>query len=439
MRKLIINVIFFILISSKVSYAGISLIRDAQIEDFLYRISAPIFRAANLEGQITIYIINDEAINAFVAGGKNIFINSGTISFADDPLGLIGIIAHETGHITGSHLARMSVDIGSIKKQLALGYILGIATALAGSPDAGQALILGTSHVGERTFFSHSTKHEEAADEAALKFLDTAEISSKGLLEFFKEIRGAEKIYFDKINPYTRTHPLTKDRIERISSHVSESKNSVLELSYDILEEYNMIKGKLIGFLEDPEKILENYDSGTDLGIIATSVAEHRLGKSERAVRLLNLLRNSKHDPYILELKGQILYESGNSKQAFELFNKVEKLLPNQPLIKIQYASVILSLDDPQYFPIAIDKLKIALLAEKENAQAWKILAELYSKIKNHGLVNLSLAEAHLLSEKYSLAIKHAKKAIEILDKNNDSQDIIRANDIIFFAKEKLK
>lgn len=430
------TVIFFTLVN--ICYANISLIRDAQTESFLHKISAPIFKAANLQDQINIYIINDPSINAFVAGGKNIFINSGTISFSGDPLGLIGIIAHETGHITGSHLARMSIDIGKIKKQLALGYILGITTAIIGNPDAGQALILGSSHVGERKFFSYSTKHEEAADEAALKFLDTAQISSKGLLEFFKEIRGAEKIYFDKINPYTRTHPLTKNRIERIFLHTSQS-TSYKDLSDDIQQEYNIIKGKLTGFLEDPEQILENYDDSNNIGIIALSIAKHRLGMSRDAIKELNKLTTYFNNPYILELKGQIYYESGEARKAFNIFTKLDKLLPDQPLIKIEYASVILSLNNKKFFPLAIEQLNTALLTEQDNIHAWKILAELYSKTDNLGLMNLSLAEVNLLLEKYKLAIQYAKKAKQILEEENNLKNITRVSDIIIFAKDNLK
>lgn len=435
-KKLFLQIIFVTVILIHSSYAGISLIRDAQTEEFLYKISNPIFRAANLDGQITMYIINDESINAFVAGGKNIFMNSGTISFADDPLGLIGIIAHEIGHITGSHLARMSVDIGSIKKQLALGYILGIATAIAGSPDAGQAVILGTSHVGERTFFSHSIRHEESADEAALKFLDNAQISSTGLLEFFKEIRSAEKIYFDTINPYTRTHPLTKNRIERIATHASNSIYKDYQVSDEILEEYNIIKGKLIGFLQEPEKVLDNYDDSNNMGIIAIAVAQHRLGRSNDAIKTLSKLNDLANTPYMLELKGQIYYESGESQKAFNIFSELITSLPDQPLIKIEYAAVILSLNNDNYFPLAIKELNSALLKEKDNFQAWKTLVELYSKTQNQGMMNLSLAEANLLSEEYGLAIRHAKKAKEILKDN--SKAMVRASDIIEYAIKKL-
>ena len=419
--------------------AQMSMIRDAQIENYLYKISDPIFSAANLKDQVKFYIIHDNNINAFVAGGKNIFINSGIISFSDSPLGLIGVIAHETGHIKGGHLARMSVDVNQIQKQLSLGYILGIATAILGSPDAGQAIILGSSHAGQRQFFSHSIKHEEAADEIALKLLDKSKINPVGLVDFFKEIRDMEKIYFDQIDPYTRTHPLTKDRINRIALHAEEYADTYVGLTPDLLSEFNIIKGKLIGFLEDPEKTLQNHKSKSNLDIMARAVAYHRLGKSDIAIEMLGQLKGYKDNPYILELIGQIYYESGQSKYAFNIFKKLDKILPDEPLIKIQYASVILALNDPRYFSLAIKKVNIALFNEKENLQAWRVLAELYSKLDNKGMMYLAIAETELISQNYAAALAAAHKAKEILKANEDIEALLRIKDVIMFAEKKQK
>ena len=434
------NNLFFIIFACKIITfvilplplnATISLIRDTQIENYLYKISTPIFKAANLSGQINIYIINDNNINAFVAGGKNIFINTGTITYSDNPLGLIGIIAHETGHITGSHLARMSIEVKNIKKQLALGYILGIATLISGQAEAGQALILGSDHIGQRKFFSYSTKHEEAADEAALQYLDQAKISSSGLLEFFQEIKNIEKIYFDQINPYTRTHPLTKNRINRVKNHHLSSiyKNSSLDKG--LINEYFIIKGKLIGFLQPPNIVIKNYQNNTNMDKIARAIAMHRLGNTDIAIEILNNI-STPANPYITELKGQFYYESGNLKQALRIFKYVDNLLPNEPLIEIQLAATILNINDPKLFPFAIKKLHSALLKDNNNIQGWQILANLYYKTNKIALQYIALAEIKLLMQEYEKAITYANKAKKTTDKNI----IIKAQDIINYAKK---
>lgn len=423
-------ILSFLLITPYYLYAEIRLIRDTQIEKFLYKISDPIFKAANLSGQVKLYIINDPNINAFVAGGKNIFLNTGTITSTNNSLGLVGIIAHETAHIAAGHLARMSIEMKDISKQLALGYILGIATLLSGQAEAGQALILGSDHIGQRKFFSYSTKHEEAADEAALQYLDQTHISSQGLLDFFQQISDLEKIYFDQINPYTRTHPLTKNRINRIKTHNILSKYKDNSLSKEINDEYLIIKGKLIGFLDKPEIILKKYQNNNNMDKIARAIAMHRLGNSAQAIKILENI-TTKEQIYILELIGQFYYEIANLTKALEIFTKIDRLLPNQPLIEIQLASIIVNLDNAKLFSLAINKLNSALLKEKENIYGWNLLASLYSKKNNISLKNLCLAEISLLKENYLQAIEYAKKA----QKNAANNILIRTNDIINYAK----
>ncbi len=417
---------------------AISLIRDAQTENFIEDLIRPILVAANLEGQVKLYIVNDPSINAFVAGGKNIFINTGTITYGNSPLGLIGVLAHETGHITGGHLARMSLDLKQVNQQMALGYLLGIATALIGNADAGQALILGSSHAAERQFYSFSTKHEEAADEAALKFLDEAGVSAKGLLEFFKNIKANERIYFDTINPYTRTHPLTSARISRISEHLNNSEYSEVFLSPELNKQYQLIKTKLLAFLEPAEEVLRNYDTETENGKLAHIIANHRLGNSKVALKIFETLKN-KADPYMQALKGQIFYESGQANEAVAVLGQVIKKLPDEALIKVQYGAAVVSSKNAKLYRQGINQLKFALITETDNVQAWNFLGQLYNRNQQEGLSFLALAEAEYIRTNYPLAIKYAERAKKILEKKGDIVNLSRAKQIIKNAKEEVK
>jgi len=436
LKKLFLTTLAIFTLFSARPALSLSLIRDAQTESYLKKISKPIFVAAGLDNQIDLYIVNEDSINAFVAGGKNIFINTGTITYADSPLGLIGILAHETGHITGSHLARMSIDLQKINTQMALGYILGIATAVAGRADAGQAVLLGSSHIGERQFYSFSTKHEEAADEAALKFLDEAQISAQGLLDFFKEIKSNEKLYSDSINPYTRTHPLTSNRILRISEHLESSPYAKANLNEEWLSEFLLIKVKIEAFLKDPSTILDLYDTDTELGKLAVLIAKHRLGMSDDALRIFATLKNN-NTPYMQELKGQIEYESGRASAAVKTLTEVEKKLPDIALIKIELAAAIISAQNPELYDSAIDKLNTALIAERENVMGWRFLSKLYNETGNIGLSMLALAESEFFSGNYGAAIKYADRAKDELDGSGNDEALLRADDIIKTAQKK--
>jgi predicted Zn-dependent protease len=430
----IFYIALFCLIFTNTSSAG-GLIRDAQTERFLYKISNPIFKSAGLDSQIKLHIINDNSINAFVSGGKNIYINTGTILLFKDPLGLLGVIAHETGHVSGSHLARQSIDIERLNKQMALGMILGIGAALGGSPEAAQAVILGNSHIAERQFYSFTKKHEESADEAALRYLDANQVSSTGLLDFFKEIKSLERSYTDDINPYTRTHPLTESRISRVSNHIKESSYSKLPYDSKLSSEFEIIYAKINSFLNNPQKILSQYKLDNDAGKIAHIIALHRLGRTEDSLNLFKRLEKNRRNPYIRELKAQIYYESGQAKRSVGLFREVNKELPDEPLIKIQLASAIISLGELRYFPEAIESVNLALLGETNNALYWRTLAELHGKLEEKAMSFLALAEASYHSDKMPLAIKYAKKAKKLFKEDNNQKHLLRIEDIIKLAK----
>ena len=179
--------IFFL---AKNSFAGVSLIRDAETEKFLHELSDPIFRAADLDVQnIKIYIVNDNSINAFVSGGQNVFINTGLILKFRTPDALIGVIAHETGHIAAGHLARSSEGAEQAQGAMLLSYLLGIGAAVAGSPEAGIALISGGSGSAQRLYMKFTRTQEEAADQHAIEYLDKMKYPADGLiklLEFFE-------------------------------------------------------------------------------------------------------------------------------------------------------------------------------------------------------------------------------------------------------------
>jgi len=428
--------LLLLIITIKQSFA-ISLIRDSQTENFLKNISTPIFKAANLNSDIKIHIINDNSINAFVTNGNNIFINTGTITYSDNPLGLIGVIAHETGHITGNHIAKINIDMQEINKKMALGYILGLATAIGGNIEAGQAIMLGNNHIAERNLFKYSVKHEESADETALILLDKCQISSVGLLNFFKKIRNQEKIYSETINPFTRTHPLSSNRISRIEKHIKESPFSTKKLNAQIYSEYQIIKAKLEAFLGNPEEILEKYNQDTEQALIARIIAHHRLGESNKSLKLFE--KTNKNNPYIKELKGQILYESGQAKESMKIFLNLTKKLPNDPLLKIELAGAVISAKSQENYQRAIDELNKSILLEQENVMAWEFLAKLYHHTNNKLMSFYALAESSFHKNNYDLSIKYANKAKELLKNDSNPNLLLKIEELIKVNNKKIK
>jgi predicted Zn-dependent protease len=426
--------------------SAIGLIRDTEIENTLRIYSDPIFEKAGLTpSSINIYIVNEDTINAFVMGGSNIFIDTGLLLRSETPEMLIGVIAHETGHIAGGHLVRTTAEVERAQMQALLGTLLGAAAMAGGAGDVGAAVLSGSQNVAMRSMYSFTRANEEAADQAALRYLDSLGISASGMLELFEILRKQEyrKIGSDS-DPYTRTHPLTKERIMHIRSHAEQSTipAGTAPTRYTALQ--RRMLGKLEGFLDDPRRVLERYPP-TDTSIrarYARAVAHHRLIEPDEAVAEMDaLLAQSPDDPYFNELKGQILFESGRIAEARAAYAKAAQLLPNAPLIRTELGRVLLASEQPSDLPAAISALEYATSADKSNPQAWRLLATAYGRDKRLGQSHLALAEEAVLINNPDQAIAQLDIANNHIQAGTPAQ--LRAQDLrqqaLKLRKEKQK
>lgn len=440
-----LKIIFFIFTFLLPSFAlaNLKVIRDSETENFLRQVSDPIFIQAGLDPEsIQIHIVNDNNLNAFVAGGRNLFINSGLIIRAESLDALIGVIAHETGHIAGGHLAKLTNESEAVSASMAVGYILGIATALSGSPDVGQALLLGSSHVAERSMLSFSRNHEDAADEAALKYMHNLKIDPNGMLDFFEQIKTQEA--FSSVNDiYTRSHPLTNARILRIKSRIAQYGDINYSYFNDFeLENFKLIQTKLECFLvKDPERLIQDYNSNEFYDWYGRAILYHRIGDMQNALKNINFLITKFPDNrYFIETKAQFYYENGNALKALEFYQITSDMAPKDVLVKIQIAESIISLENSELYPRAINELNEAILIEHDSVIAWNKLSLLYKRQNKDALSKLSLAEAKYYSGNYEQAKLLSETAIEDFEKQeNQSRNIQRAKEIIEFANRNIK
>ena len=427
----------------KISFAEASLIRDAETEKFLHNLADPIFRAANLNPEnIKIYIINDDSINAFVSGGQNVFINTGLIRKYKKPDALIGVIAHETGHIAAGHLARASEEMQKTQNSLLLTYLLGIGAAIGGSPEAGQAIILGGSNSVEKLYMKYNRGQEEAADLHALEYLDKISYPADGLvnlLEFFqREMIG----YQGQIDEYAMSHPVSKKRINAIKAFSLNKNYSDKKINQPLQETMDRVLAKLEAFMENPDEILKKYQNqNSELANYSKSIAYFRKGNSSESLNLLNeIINKNSKDGFLFELKGQILFESGQITESIIAYNQALKLLgpTDAAQTKIAFASAILSLskNDEDLIKIAIKNLSDAKKYEGDNTLLFKQLASAYSKINDEGRSFLALAEFNFLRGDEEKTTKYAKKAKEKLPKTA-TEELLRADDLLDLTKKK--
>lgn len=418
-----------------------SLIRDAEIEQTLRDYADPVFEKAGLTpSSISIYIVNDDAINAFVMGGSNVFINTGLILQCPNPEMLIGVIAHETGHIAGGHLVRSVQAAEKAQIQAMIGMLLGAAAIAGGAGDVGAAVLSGGQNIAMRSMITFTRANEEAADQTALNILDQLGISASGMLQTFEILRKQENSINTTSDPYLRTHPLNKDRIMHVRNHVQQSSIPPGTVPGRFMAEHQRMLGKLEGFLGDTKEVLFRYpESDTSTrAYYARAVAYFRQAETDKAIREMDiLLKTAPNDPFFNELKGQIEFESGRIRPAVDSYRKAVSLLPVSSLIKVEYGRALLATEDNAALPQAIMNLEAATAGEKDNPSAWRLLATAYGRSGQMGLSHLALAEEALTLNDPDLALQQLELAKP--DIGIGTPAYLRAEDLRAQAKDRRK
>jgi predicted Zn-dependent protease len=412
------------------------LIRDTEIEHTLRRFTAPIFRAAGLVPEnVNLFIVQDPSLNAYVAGGSNIFIHTGLMIHSDHPALLIGVMAHEAGHIAGGHLAQGSEQLANAHISTILTYVLGALAAAGGGGEVGSAVMSAGQHLAQRNLLSFTRRNEQAADQAALQYLERAGMSASGLLELLQQLRVRETVYRNKIDPYALTHPLSKERVAHIRSSLLQSDVKEGGVPSEFLPWHTRMRAKLQGFLQKPQTTLEQYPASDQslAARYARAVAYHRLSELENSLKEIDaLLAESPQDPYFLELKGQVLSESSRHAKALQYYAQAAEILPDAALIRAAYGRELMAQQSPQY-QAALTELKQASMLEPRNSMVWKLLADCYQALGQHGQASLSHAEAALYGGELDSAIDYARTALSKLDENAPAR--LRAKDLMVEAK----
>jgi len=418
-----------------------SFIRDAEIESTIRLFGAPLFAVAGLEpSAVRVYLVNDPSLNAFVAGGQKIFINTGLLTASDNANQVIGVIAHETGHITGGHLARSQDALRDASAQSIMAFVLGAAAAVAGQSRAGQAIIMGGTQVAQRSHLKYSRIQESSADQAAMTILDQTRQSAKGMLSFFNKLGDQEVLMSASQDPYVRTHPLTRERIDTIRAHVTHSANSNVVERPKFVERHSRMRAKLIAFLGSPTQTFRKYPANDDSlsGRYARSIARHKMRETEKALALIEgLLVEHPHDPYFHEFHGQILFESGKAEAAIAPYERAVALQPNEALLRIGLGQAQVSVEGDGYVKAAIKNMRRAVRLEPGDPSAWRWLGMAHRRDGDIGLAALATAERYMLAGKYRDAIGQAARAERTLAKGMPGW--LRAQDLKAAAQQATK
>ncbi|WP_115367215.1 M48 family metalloprotease [Alteripontixanthobacter maritimus] len=421
-----------------------SVLRDAETEKLLDDMAAPLVEAAGLApGNVDIVLINDPSINAFVAGGQAVYIHSGLIDKADTANEVQGVIAHELGHITGGHIVRYGEGVGQATKITVLSMLLGAVAAAAGAADAGMAAMMAGQRAAIGRFLAFSRVQESSADAAGSEYLSKAGISGRGSIEFFKKLQNQEFRYGfsqDDEAAFTRTHPLSGDRISTLrETYIADPAWDAPD-DPELQARFERVKAKLYGYIHTPARVLQRYPETvqTTPARYARAYAHHNNAMIDKAlVETEALMATDPDDPYFLELKGQVMLESGKPDQALEPLRRSTELSNSDPLIASMFGHALIATEDKDNFAEAEQVLRNAVARDRRNPFAWYQLGVVYAARGDMPRARLASAEQQVMSGEYARALRSAQAAEAGLPEY--TPDWLRAQDIRLQATAELE
>jgi predicted Zn-dependent protease len=420
---------------------GVSTIRDTEAERVLRSYLDPILVVAGLRPEsVHLHIVNDSSINAFVAEGQNMFLNTGILMALDTPNQITGVMAHETGHMADGHLIRSAAGIKAATLPLLLSMAAGLAAMLAGAGDAGQAILMGGQQIAERTFLAFSRTQESAADQAGMRYLTATHQSGMGMVAVFKRFENQEILSSNKIDPFAQTHPASSDRIAALEGMVSASPYRDVKDSPEAQYAFDMMRAKLRGYIQRPEVTLRQYPltNTSKPARYARAMAYFREPDMTKALgEIEGLLADEPNNPYFLEMYGQIKVEMGKVAEGIEPYRHAVQILPDAPLIRIALAAAMLGTENSKYTAEAAQELQTALAQENEDALGWYELAQAYGRMGQTGKAELATAERYFVVDAYQPAIQFAVRAQRQLPPG--STDWQRATDILAISQTQAK
>lgn len=419
-----------------------SMLRDAETESLFAEMSAGIIQGAGLQPKhVQIVLLQDKEINAFVAGGQIVYIHSGLIASAKNVNEVQGVIAHEIGHVAGGHIIRSSEGIKTATGITLLSLLLGAAAIAAGAGEAGAGIMAAGQQAAMSKFLAFTRTQESSADSAAASYMSKAGISGKGLISFFKTLQNVEFRYaIPQEDSYGRTHPLTGERISALQEVVEKDAAWTKPSDPALEARFQRVKAKLTGFVSEPRQTLITYPV-SDQSIparYARAYAWHRSAYPDKALEEVDsLLATVPHDPYFLELKGQILLESGRPQDALPVLREATDLTRSQPLIAALFGHALLATEDKANLPEATRVLKSAVSKDNDNPFAWYQLGVVYEREGDLPRAQLATAERYSLQGQANLALLSAEAAMGGIAKG--SPDWIRAQDIAMASRAEME
>lgn len=413
------------------------LLRDADIEYGLKQIAAPILTAAGLSAaRVKILVVNDSSLNAFVLSSDAIFVHYGLINKLDDVAMLQGVIAHESAHIANGHLVRRMTNLQSARTAAGLGLALAAAAAATGNGAAAGGIALGTQSSAQRVFFKHTRAEEASADQSGVRFMKSAGVDPRGMVDVLDIFRGQEVLSETRQDPYLRSHPLSRDRLRALEGFVAAyGDTSTSDAKADYW--FARVKGKLGAYTRAPKWTLRRIKDTPykDVALLREAIAEHRQSRTKQALRAIDAaIAMRPKDPFYHDQRGQILLETRSFDAAAAAYGRAVSLAPNDALLLSGYGRALLIKGDVNKARQILEK---ARTIDFRDGTMLRDLSVAYAKSGQQGMAALVTAERYALNGRLEDAEIHAKRASGLLATGSGPWQ--RAQDVLIAAERAAK
>ena len=416
---------------------AMSLLRDTEYERVMRGLCDPIFMAAGLTpSSITIYLVDDPEVNAFVAEGQNLFLHSGLILKFEDLDEVLGVVAHETGHIAGGHIVRRRDAIAAAQVPMLLSVLAAVAAVAVGAPDAAIGALGYGQQMSQKGLMAFTREQESAADQAAVTYLDRTRHSSKGMISVLNTFANEEVMTIRNIDPYVLSHPLSRARLASLEARAKESPyyNAPADAKDQLA--YSMVRAKLYGYVSLPQTTLNKFPASNTSAPAryARTFAYFKQHDFDRALlEIRSLIAEQPNNPYFYETEGQILVDAGRVREGIEPYKRAVALAPDAPLLHAALGNAYTVTEDPALYVPARDQLLAAVRADDKIAMAWGDLAMVYEAMGEHGKANLATAEQRFAIGDYRMALQFGVRAQK--DLKAGTVDWQRATDIVAISQ----
>ncbi len=421
--------------------AAQTVLRDTETEVLFRDVSKPLIEAAGLDPKsVQVVLLNDKEINAFVSAGQTVYLQSGLLTASDNVNQLQAVIAHELGHISGGHSIRMQDGAKEATGITIATMVLGALAVAAGAGDAGMAVMMAGQRAAMGRFLAFTRTQESSADMAGAKYLSTAGISGQGSLDFFKKLQNQEfRLAIYEKDSYDRTHPLSGERVATLQQVYSKDPAWQRPSDPALEARFQRVKAKLYGFVDPKQAVVKYPESNKSVPAhYARAYAYHLGAYPDKALQEADLLlATAPDDPFFLELKGQILLESGRPAEAIAPLRESVTEAGAYPLIQAMLAHALISTEKKEYIPEAKTMLKAAVNRDNQNPFAWYQLGIIYDREGDLSRAALATAERNNLEGEPKLALVSARAAMKGIPVG--TPDYLRAQDIAMVSRAELK